>query len=523
MVEQHYDVIVIGSGIGGLTAAGLLAKRDHKRVLVLEQHVVAGGLTHTFRRGNHGKLYQWDVGLHYIGEMATGNLPRQVLDYVSNNDIHWHKMPDEFETFLYPGFRFVQVSDEKRFCQHLCVHFPDETNAIQRYFQDMKLLRDWFIADFLQPVLPRWIGWGMQWWYQRVNKLAQMTTQAYLDLRFNNPQLKALLVSQWGDYGVPPQHSALAIHALIVTHYLNGAWYPQDGARSIAKAIIPTLQAHGGDCLIRQEVTELLVEQGAVCGVKTLKRGQVSTFHAPVVISNVGAYETYNRLLAGHVADDYATQLQSLTEQGISAVTLYLGLHTSPETLGFLGENVWIHSGYDHNNLAHAMQSLLDGKPTHCYVSFPSLKDPAATYHTAEIITFIDYQFFAQWQAQQWLKRDAEYTALKAKMTAGLLNLVEQHYHGFKALVDYQELSTPLTIEHFTHRHHGHMYGIPATLARQQLDWLQPRTPLSGFYLTGSDVCSVGVVGAVMGGLATAADIKGQWGLMDLMWGIKGG
>lgn len=103
--ETTYDVIVIGSGLGGLTAAAILAKLHKKRVLILERHYVIGGLTHVFRRpGNH----EWDVGIHYVGEVGKGSTMRAVFDFITSGQLEWAQMPDEFDKFVYPDLTFAQ-------------------------------------------------------------------------------------------------------------------------------------------------------------------------------------------------------------------------------------------------------------------------------------------------------------------------------------------------------------------------------------------------------------------------------
>src|SRR5512138_1332784 len=99
-MESRYDAVVIGSGIGGLAAASLLARVGGKRVLVLERHFKPGGFTHTFRR----RGWTWDVGVHYVGGMGDGEQPRRLFDLASGGALAWQKMPSPFERLEYPGF-----------------------------------------------------------------------------------------------------------------------------------------------------------------------------------------------------------------------------------------------------------------------------------------------------------------------------------------------------------------------------------------------------------------------------------
>ena len=113
---QTYDAIVIGSGIGGLACASLLTKLAGKRVLVLERHFKAGGQTHEFeRKGPNHRKYAWDVGLHYVGEMEPGQGQRHLLDAITGDSVDWIPLPDPYDVFLYPGFRFDVPFGEARY------------------------------------------------------------------------------------------------------------------------------------------------------------------------------------------------------------------------------------------------------------------------------------------------------------------------------------------------------------------------------------------------------------------------
>src|SRR5512138_2708515 len=131
-MESRYDAVVIGSGIGGLAAASLLARVGGRRVLVLERHFRLGGFTQTFRRGR----FTWDVGIHYVGEMNEGSPGRRLFDLVSGGAIGWERMPSPYDVFEYPGLTFEVPDDPSAYREALGDAFPRERAAIDAYFRD---------------------------------------------------------------------------------------------------------------------------------------------------------------------------------------------------------------------------------------------------------------------------------------------------------------------------------------------------------------------------------------------------
>lgn len=521
MNNKKYDTIVIGSGIGGLTAAVLLTKIARKKVLVIEQHWEIGGLTHEFKR--KGK-FSWDVGLHYVGNIGNQSLPGKLFDFITDKKLIWNNLPYEFEKFIYPDFQFTVPSNKEEYIEKLCKLFPKESVAIKQYFHDIQRAVNWAEKRMVAELVPKFIGFFVRLWNDRTEKLALATTKSYLDSHFHDPKLKALLVSQWGDYGLPPGKSAFVIHSIIVNHYLEGAVYPEGGASSIAKAAQPIIESNGGICLLNTEVIRLLIENNSVKGVGVqYKRGEKKTeiFEAPIVISSTGALHSYTKLLKGFIADSYSEQIRAIPK-GKSAVTLYLGLKRNPSELGFKGENNWIYESYDHDKEeANTTQTILNGNPQACYLSFPSLKNSQSKEHTAEIISFANFDSFKNWENTKWKKRGEEYIELKEKISDGLLNLVEKHYPGFKDLVEYKELSTPLTYVELSGRQNGEFYGIASCPERYKLKWLGAKTPVKNFYLAGSDAMSLGIVGSLMGGAAAAALVLEPAGFPKIMKAVQ--
>ncbi|MER3545791.1 MAG: hypothetical protein C4311_14665 [Chloroflexota bacterium] len=192
-LRWDFDAIVIGSGMGGLTVASLLAQMRRWRVLVLEQHFKLRGFTHTFQRPGG---YRWDVGLHYVGEMAPGRLPRQLMDFITQGRVAWNPMPSPLERFVYPDFTFEAPVGEEDFRQALVEHFPEERSAIARYFADVRRAVRWFRAYVVAQTLPGRLSGIVRRILAPLERLALWTTGTYLARRFRDPRLRALLASQ---------------------------------------------------------------------------------------------------------------------------------------------------------------------------------------------------------------------------------------------------------------------------------------------------------------------------------------
>ena len=510
---ERYDVVVIGSGMGGLTAASLLAQLRRARVLILERHFKRGGFTHTFKRPGN---FHWDVGLHYVGGLSEGTEALQLFDLVTRGSVRWNRMPDPFEVFEYPGVHFDVHAGESRFRDDLVAVFPEERTAIDAYLSDLHRVQDYIRLHSLSRTLPWPIGAALGLLARLHEKLALQTTGFYLGQRFRDPHLRSLVTSQWGDYGLPPARSAFALHAMIAAHYLEGAWYPEGTAQTIADAVVPIVKEAGGDLLVNCEVKEILVSGGRAVGVRYLQhkggRAEEKEARGHAVISDAGATATFLELLPPGKEPDVRADIDHLGP-GSTAVTLYVGLKENPEKLGFRGENHWIYDGWDHDEMFHQQSELLIGKARHCYLSFPSMKDPFARAPTAEIIAAVPYEPFASWRDEPWKRRGEEYEALKDRISAALIDLVESRHTGFRDLVAYQELSTPITSEQFTGHASGAIYGLPGVPERWRLPWLGPRTPLKGLWLAGADAVSHGIVGAMMGGVMASAGVIGLLGL----------
>ncbi len=502
-----YDAIVIGSGIGGLGAAALLSRYGGKRVLVMERHYTPGGYTHAFRRPG----YEWDVGVHYVGELGPGQMLRAVFDAVTDGSLKWNSLGEVYDRIVIGDQVYGLRAGANNLRRDLKAHFPNETAAIDRYFALVSELvsasRSYFMAKALPNAISAIAGPLMRRSFMR---LAERTTRSVLEDLTRDQKLIAVLTGQWGNFGLPPAESSFAIHALVANHYFDGAYYPVGGASRIAQAIAPAIEATGGKILINAEVTEIVIKNGRAVGVKMVDGAIIG---APIVISDAGVMNTVGRLLPRDVAEHrHVMPNPSALRPSIAHLCLYVGLRNTAEELGLPKTNFWVYPDERHEQTFANALADGDGPMPPVFISFPSAKDPDFIQRhpgrsTIDVVTLARWDTFARWADTRWKKRPGDYQALKDKLTRRLLQVVYRHVPQIEGKIDICELSTPVTTRHFANYACGEVYGLAHIPARFGDPLLRPRTPIPGLFLTGQDVATCGVAGALMGGVLCASAI----------------
>ena len=510
--RSPFDAIVIGSGIGGLGAAALLAKAAGQRVLVLERHYSAGGLTHVFHRPG----FEWDVGLHYIGQVhEAGSAVRALFEYLTEGRLDWEPMPDVYDRVVIGDLRFDYVRGESRLRDTLKAAFPAESRAIDRYFAAIhRCLRGmplFFAEKMLPPIPSRLLGAALR---APFLSLARRTTASVLDDFRASPELRAVLTAQWGDYGLPPKQSSFGIHAIVTSHYFDGAAYPIGGAGQIAESLLPTIEGAGGTVVVDAEVESILLEGDRAVGVR-MSDGQ--ELRAQQVVSDVGVHATFQHLLPANVpAEVYAAVRRVEALQPSTAhLCLYVGIDTQKLKTPLDEANLWVHPGVDFDrNLARFGEDENAPFPL-LFISFPSAKDPTfAQRHpgaqTIEVVTLTPFSRFAGWEETRWQHRGDEDEATKRRLGERLLGDLYRHVPAIEGAVKTWELSTPLSTRHFVGAARGQIYGLAHSPERFLSRDLGPRTPIQDLFLTGQDVGTCGVMGALSGAVTTASAMLGH-------------
>ncbi len=512
-LDDQYDAIVIGSGIGGLTTAACLSRMG-KKVVVLEQHYTAGGFTHSYCRNG----YEWDVGVHYIGDMGKSTtMGRKLFAHITDGSLQWAAMDADFDHIFLGDRRFTLTAGKAAYRERLIEQFPEDAVAIDTYLRHVKSVRDTLRLFTLEKVLPGPASSALRKHREKKQPpFFNRTTREVLEEITDNQTLIAVLTGQWGDNGLPPAESSFIIHCMIAQHYMNGGYYPVGGASRMAESIIPVIQASGGEVFTYASVEQIELERGKAVGV-TMADGH--SIRAPLVISNAGVINTFGKLLPPTASETagYGPLLQQV-KPSMASICLYIGLKDSAENLGLPKSNFWIYPS-EHYEAELAKQTDDPDSPMPLvYISFPSAKDPDFLRRypgraTIEIVAPGPFQWFAAWADKPWGKRGGDYDALKEKLSQRLLQQLYLKLPHLRGKIDYYELSTPLSTDFFCRYSQGEIYGLNHDPSRFEQNWLKPRTTIPGLYLTGQDVMTCGVLGAMVGGLLTAVNTSGLKGL----------
>ncbi|KAL5257799.1 hypothetical protein ACHWQZ_G012661 [Mnemiopsis leidyi] len=528
---ESFDAVVVGSGIGGLTVAAILSKVG-KKVLVLEQHDQAGGCCHTFVDKN----YEFDVGIHYIGEMDHGRYNRVLVDQLTDGQLEWAPLMNPFDRVTI-GFgddmrEYPIYHDLERFAKELKLLFPvEEHSAIDNY---VKLVKEFSqlpktITGILKlmplPLTKLLLKLGC---YKKELMKCKKTTASVVRTLTTNKDLQTVFTYCWGDYGTEPENSSFKTQAGLMTHFSGtGGFYPIGGASEIAFNMIPVIERSGGKVLVNARVDKIVTgSNGNVKGVQVTKKGESCIIECPIVVSAAGIMNTCRSLLDSNIVHASPSFMKLYREDcvkpGVGTMSVFLGLNKSGEELNLKRQNTW---AFTDSNAAMAGTSCeyfvqdnadtaSDKEVPLLFISFPSEKDPNWNNHperrgksTVAIVTFAQWKWFEAWEDKPLKRRGDDYERAKKLIGQRMIEQTCQLYPQIEDCIDYIDIGTPVTNNHYISSTKGEIYGLDHNVGRFDAEVsavLRPETDIPGLYLTGQDVLMCGFTGALMGGALTS-------------------
>ncbi len=499
-----WDAIVIGSGMGGMAAGAALSRLGH-RVLLLEQYKTLGGLTHSFSREG----FSWDVGVHYLGALAPGERERKLIDWLCHTPMDFVSLGAVYDILHIadaPPLSLSQPYEAQE--RDLKNRFPDEVEAIAAWTKALKAGQEVMHQIFPTRALPETASdAAMRWDDRALDKWCLRTTREVIDDLTTNPELAAVLAAQWGDHGGRPSKASFAMHALVLGSYLKcGAWYPVGGGAAFAEHLLPTIIEAGGEARANVKVDTLVFENNKVVGVRTSHGEEI---RSKVVLSDIGARETVKHLLPeGRGQGGWVEEIRALPSS-IAHFSLFLGFEGDIKSAGATRANHWV---YPKGKVDALWTNVPQEDPPGFFVSFASLKDPShdpgpQQKHVGELMVCTDWSSISRWAELPADERGKDYKLFKQQVEEKLLVQLRKHFPELADLLVFHELSTPLATGAITGHHEGAFYGLDVTPERTVSDALKAKTPIEGLYLTGQDVVSPGIQGALWGGVLAAASV----------------
>jgi phytoene dehydrogenase-like protein len=501
------DVVVIGAGPGGLSAAAYLATHG-RRVVVVEAREVVGGHMSAFTHSDH----EFDIGLHF----TTADPVRAMLEPVGV-DVELRDLGDRLGTVLLPGRRLTVPRGTEAVRGLLHEEFPGERATVDTFFTTLRAINDEMAH---MPERPRLRDLPeMTWGSRHLLRHARSTLGGYLDTLRPSAELRAVLASFASEGALPPSRLSLLVYA-VMSSRMDGMAYPVGGSQVISEGLASVVRDHGGELVLGAEVDQILVGGGRVRGVRVRPASWDTSpepaydIHADTVVSAVDVKRTYLRLLDPEDAPGKLVRRARAYESALPFFVVYLVLDRDLAAEGYPTVNTTVLADVGVEAMYRGLGAGRLASHSSLYLWIANLADPGNPRLCRPGQTNLQLLTAAPsahdfWGAAPGRTTGARYVARRRELRNRLMTLAERAVPGIEDAIVFEESAGPITEERLMRVTDGTAYGLALTPA-QTIGRPGHATPLEGLYLAGAGSRGgVGLVGTLNGGVGAASAVTG--------------
>ena len=501
---MNYDAIIIGAGLGGLTAGAKLAK-DGKKVLLIEQHNVPGGCATTFKR----KDLKIEVGLHMIDGLDDGDPKLKLFEELGVlENLEFKRIP-EFYHFVKPGVDMTIPDNYEQAIQVLTERFPAEKKGIIKFFKVILALR----KEVFRVPRQKWkMLLSMPFFpFYAPNLMIRenITIGRFLDELFDDEDLKLVLLATLGYYHDNPYNMSLLYYSIAQGSFFSGGCYfIKGGSQMLSDYLASIIKDHNGEVIFRHLVNEIIIENGAATGVKYSKKSatksEQQTAYGKCIVANAAIPNVMEKLLKDTEAQNKMLNAVGNPEIAPSILSVYLGFKKTPKELGNQSYST-IFFDADISSLKELLEyhHADFSKRVFIFCDYSQIDSGLAPVgKSVGVLSAMDY--ISDWDS---LSKEI-YKERKEEAAQTLINRLDKHIPGIKDQIEYYEVGTPATIRRYTLNPEGTAYGyaqIPNQTGRRRVKIQSPINNL--FFASAWTEPGHGFTGAIMSGNWCAEDI----------------
>lgn len=454
MTTKNFDAIIVGSGLGGLSCAACLAKKDWN-VLVLEKNKVAGGYATSFKRGP----FTFDSGLHMIEAVSEKQSVAQLFDSCGVDGVEFVK-PKHLMRLIFPEHDLRLPNGNLNELIHVLeANFPEEKNGIQNFFKETHKIYD-DINRFMPQTAPMWqqlptfpIRYGSLF------RAMKKTVKQLLDKHLKDEKLKALLFANYGYFALPPSKMNLLPLFANMGYWMEGAYYPKGGDQVLTDSFVDVVERRGGQVLLGSEVSSIIVENGKAVGVETAKGEK---YFAKNIISNVNPILTFQNLVGkDKVPAKFLAQLGKM-QLSDSGFLVFLGLdeafkaNVDPQDF-----EIVVSDTYDLTQDYTQTLNCNFEKASFLITMYSNIDKSLAKdgKFVAALTQLHPFGYWSKFEADYKLGNKGDYNKEKDRLAGALIKRAEKVVPDLSKHIEVIEIATPLTLKRYSGNPNGAMYG----------------------------------------------------------------